>query len=135
MRLANGIVLDKEKTFGTLKFSALRHEVRAENDDGSTSEEITRRTYDLKCSVQERMIQVSIPADIPVKEYPYNASAGIDTVSLIHGDNPVADTVANANYRGVVVDWYIKADDIVLKNKGNQTGNPQNHTPQGQPKK
>lgn len=72
MRLANGIVLDKEKTFGTLKFSALRHEVRAENDDGSTSEEITRRTYDLKCSVQERMIQVSIPADIPVKEYPYN---------------------------------------------------------------
>ena len=73
MRLANGIVLDKEKTFGTLKFSALRHEVRAENDDGSTSEEITRRTYDLKCSVQERMIQVSIPADIPVKEYPYNA--------------------------------------------------------------
>ena len=48
MRLANGIVLDKEKTFGVLKFSALRHEVRAENDDGSTSEEITRRTYDLK---------------------------------------------------------------------------------------
>ena len=120
MRLANGIVLDKEKTFGTLKFSALRHEVRAENDDGSTSEEITRRTYDLKCSVQERMIQVSIPADVAVKAYPYNAE-----VELI---NPVADTVANANYRGVVVDWYIKADDIVLKNKGNQTGNPQNHT-------
>ena len=46
MRLANGIVLDKEKTFGTLKFSALRHEVRAENDDGSTSEEITRGTHD-----------------------------------------------------------------------------------------
>lgn len=88
MRLANGIVLDKEKTFGVLKFSALRHEVRAENDDGSTSDEITRRNYDLKCSVQERMIQVSIPADIPVKDYPYNAE-----VELV---NPVADTVANA---------------------------------------
>lgn len=25
MRLANGIVLDKEKTFGVLKFSALRN--------------------------------------------------------------------------------------------------------------
>ena len=48
MRLANGIVLDKEKTFGTLKFSALRHEVRAENDDGSTSEEITRH----RCTMQ-----------------------------------------------------------------------------------
>ena len=128
MRLANGIVLDKEKTFGVLKFSALRHEVRMENEDGTTSEEIKRRTYDLKCSVQERMIQVSIPADVAVKEYPYNAE-----VELI---NPIADTVANANLRGADVDWYIKADDIILKNKGNQpAGNPQNNNPQGQPKK
>ena len=128
MRLANGIVLDKEKTFGVLKFSALRHEVRMENEDGSTSEEIKRRTYDLKCSVQERMIQVSIPADVAVKDYPYNAE-----VELI---NPIADTVANANFRGADVDWYIKADDIILKNKGNQpVGNPQNHTLQGQSKK
>ncbi len=128
MRLANGIVLDKEKTFGVLKFSALRHEVRMENEDGTISEEIKRRTYDLKCSVQERMIQVSIPADVAVKDYPYNAE-----VELI---NPVADTVANANFRGADVDWYIKADDIILKNKGNQpVGNPQNHTLQGQSKK
>jgi hypothetical protein len=27
MRLANGIVIDKEATFGNLKFSALRREV------------------------------------------------------------------------------------------------------------
>lgn len=57
MRLANGIVLDKEKTFGVLKFSALRHEVRVENEDGTTSEEIKRRTYDLKCSQQERTLR------------------------------------------------------------------------------
>lgn len=121
MRLANGIVLDKEKTFGVLKFSALRHEVRMENEDGSTSEEIKRRTYDLKCSVQERMIQVSIPADVAVKEYPYNAE-----VELI---NPIADTVANANFRRADVDWYIKADDIILKNITNQsTNHSQNHT-------
>ena len=96
MRLANGIVLDKEKTFGVLKFSALRHEMRVENEDGTTSEEIKRRTYDLKCSQQERTIQVSIPAEILVKDYPYNAE-----VELI---NPVADTVANANYRGADVE-------------------------------
>lgn len=37
---------------------------------------------------------------------------------------------------GADVDWYVKAEDIVLKNKGNQNaGSPQNHTPQGQPKK
>ena len=111
-----------------LKFSALRHEVRMENEDGTTSEEIKRRTYDLKCSQQERTIQVSIPAEIPVKDYSYNAE-----VELI---NPVADTVANTNYRGADVEWYIKADDIVLKNKGGQpAGNPQNHDPQGQQKK
>ena len=128
MRLANGIVLDNEKTFGVLKFSALRHEVRVENEDGTIIDEIKRRTYDLKCSVQERMIQVSIPADVPVKDFPYNAE-----VELI---NPVADTVANANFRGADVDWYIKADDIILKNKGNQpAGNPQNNAPQGQQKR
>lgn len=76
MRLANGIVLDKEKTFGVLKFSALRHEVRVENEDGTTSEEIKRRTYDLKCSQQERTIQVSIPAEIPVKGLPVQCRGG-----------------------------------------------------------
>ena len=64
----------------------------------------------------------------PVKDYPYNAE-----VELI---NPVADTVANANYREADVEWCIKADDILLKNKGGQsTGNPQNYDPQGQRKK
>ena len=33
--------------------------------------------------------------------------------------NPVVDTVANANYRGADVDWYVKAEDIVLKSKEN----------------
>ena len=80
---------------------------------------MTKTTYDLKYSQQERTIQVSIPAEIPVKDYPYNAEV-----------DPVADTVANANYRGADVEWYIKADDIVLKNKGGQpAGNPQNHAP------
>ena len=49
--------------------------------------------------------------------------------------NPVVDTVANANYRGADVDWYVKADDIVLKNKATHSGNPQNNAPQQPPKK
>ena len=48
MRLASGIVIDKEKTFGALKFSALRREVHVQNEDGTVSEEIKERTYDLK---------------------------------------------------------------------------------------
>ena len=50
--------------------------------------------------------------------------------------NPVADTVSRKTFGGADVDWYVKAEDIVLKNKGNQNaGSPQNHTPQGQSKK
>lgn len=32
----------------------------------------------------------------------------------------MADTVATATFQGADVDWYIKADDIVLKGKKNQ---------------
>lgn len=91
MRLANGIVVDKEKTFGMLKFSALRREVHLQNEDGSVSPEIKERTYDLKSRTQGRMIQVSIPASVPLKGYDYNADAEVELV------NPVVDTVANAN--------------------------------------
>lgn len=117
MRLANGIITDKEKTFGKLKFSALRREVFVQNEDGTASTEVKERTYDLKCKEQGCMIQVSIPASVPLKEYDYNAE-----VEII---NPVADTVATATYMGADVDWYIKADDIVLKN-GKQPAQPNN---------
>lgn len=109
MRLAQGIIIDKEKTFGRLKFSALRREVFLNNEDGTVSTKVRERTYDLKSREQGRMIQVSIPASIPLREFEYNAE-----VELI---NPIADTVANATFRGADVDWYIKADDLVLKNK------------------
>ncbi|CUK70702.1 YdcP family protein [Listeria monocytogenes] len=109
MRLAEGIVIEKEATFGTLKFSALRREVRIQNEDGTVSNEVKERTYDLKSAGQGRMIQVSIPASVPMKEFDYNAD-----VELI---NPVADTVATATFQGADVDWYIKADDILLKEK------------------
>ena len=75
MRLANGIIIDKEKTFGVLKFSALRREVHIQNEDGTVSEEIKERTYDLKCKEQGRMIQVSIPATVlKIKELPTHKS-------------------------------------------------------------
>ncbi len=109
MRLAQGIVIDKEKTFGLLKFSSLRREVFLQNEDGTVSTEVKERTYDLKSREQGRMIQVSIPASVPLKEFDYNAE-----VEIV---NPVADTVANATFRGADVDWYIKADDLVLKGK------------------
>ena len=73
MRLANGIVIDKEKTFGVLKFSALRREVHVQNEDGTVSEEIKERTYDLKCNTQGRMIQVSVPSSFCTRTSRRNA--------------------------------------------------------------
>lgn len=121
MRLAEGIVVDNEKTFGTLKFSALRREVFERANDGEITDQVKERTYDLKSSGQERMIQVSVPAAVELKEFNYN-----EEVRLVE---PVIDTVANANFRGADVDWYIKCADIVtVKKTGstNQSGNNQN---------
>ena len=86
MRLANGIVIDKEATFGALKFSALRREVHLQNEDGSVSEEIKERTYDLKSRGQGRMIQVSIPASVPLK-----------------GKRTIASTCSYASFSAIIV--------------------------------
>lgn len=127
MRLSNGFVIDKEKTFGELKFTAVR-DVFLQNEDGAPSIQLKKRIYDLKCSLHGGIIPVSVPPEVPLREFPYNA-----VVELV---NPVADTVSRKTYTGADVDWYVKAEDIILKNKDNQNaGSPQNHTPQGQPKK
>jgi Bacterial protein of unknown function (DUF961). len=107
MRLAQGIVIEKDKTFGNLKFSALRREVKVVDDEGNVTEQVKERTYDLKSKEQGRMIQVSIPANAGDKNFDYNAE-----VELV---NPVADTVATATFQGADVDWYVKAENIILK--------------------
>lgn len=118
MRLTEGIVVDSGLTFGKLRFSALRREVRKQNEDGTISNKIKERTYNLKSSAQGRMIQVSIPSNVPLREFAYDAE-----VELI---NPIVDTVANYVFReGTTVNWFIKADDLVLKRQTSQ-GNPTN---------
>ena len=118
MRLTEGIVVDSGLTFGKLRFSALRREVRKQNEDGTIGNEVKERTYNLKSSAQGRMIQVSIPANVPLREFAYDAE-----VELV---NPIVDTVAIYVFReGTTVNWFIKADDLVLKRQPNQ-GNPTN---------
>lgn len=83
----------------------------------------TTQEPDLNCSLHGGIIPVSVPPEVPLREFPYNA-----VVELV---NPGADTVSRKTYTGADADWYVKVEDIVLKN----AGNPWNHTPQGQPKK
>ena len=64
------------------------------------------------------MIQVSIPANIPLREFGYDAE-----VELV---NPIVDTVANYVFReGTTVNWFIKADDLILKQQVKHS-NPNN---------
>ena len=108
MRFSNGFFGENEATLGTLRFSAMRREVFEENADGTPSEVVKERTYDLKSDKQGRMIQVSIPASVPVRDFVYNAE-----VKLV---NPMFGAIAHVTFgNSAVVDWYIKADDLVLK--------------------
>lgn len=114
MRLAEGIVLNQEKTFGEMKFSALRREVYGRDENGESNGIVEKRVYDLKSKVQEQMIQVSIPAEVDLKEFPYNA-----VVELVE---PKINSIANVRGRNADTSWYLTAEDIVLKK---QQGNGQ----------
>ena len=96
MRLSNGFVIDKEKTFGELKFTAVR-DVFLQNEDGTPSTQLKKRIYDLKCSLHGGIIPVSVPPEVPLREFPYNA-----VVELV---NPVTDTVSRKTW------YYVKKKD------------------------
>ena len=61
MRFSEGLFIDTEKTLGELKFAALRRENYAQDEEGNVTDEVTKRTYDLKCQRQGHTITVSIP--------------------------------------------------------------------------
>lgn len=107
MRLAEGIFVDNEATFGELRFSAQRNEEFELDDDGKVTNKVLSRRYDLKSKGQKQMIQVKIPGEAGEKKFDYNA-----VVELV---NPVLGTVSRIEGYTVEAEWYIKADDIVLK--------------------
>ena len=131
-RFGNGFTGRHVPTLGELRFSSMRREVYVQNEDGTRSDVVKERTYDLKSKTQRRMIQVSIPASTPLRDYAYNAE--VDIV------NPVANTVANATFgNNAEADWYVKADDIVLvkpeQASAPSSGQPAQTRKDGQPDK
>ena len=121
------VVPDMAQSFGTLEFAGESDHVFDRDKDNRRF--FARRSYHLYSDVQKgENVVVEIPVQAGEKKFKYEQK-----VKLV---NPVADTVSRKTYTGADVDWYVKAEDIVLKNKGNQNaGSPQNPTPQGQPKK
>ena len=59
MRFPEGLFIDVERTLGELKFAALRRESFAQDEEGNVTDEVIKRTYDLKCQRQGRTITVS----------------------------------------------------------------------------
>ena len=57
MRLSNGFVIDKEKTFGELKFTAVR-DVFLQNEDGTPSTQLKKRIYTEERSVVLNLINI-----------------------------------------------------------------------------
>ena len=121
------VVPDMAQSFGTLEFAGESEPVFER--DKNNRRVLARRSYNLYSDVQKgENVVVEIPVQAGEKKFKYEQK-----VKLV---NPVADTVSRKTYTGADVDWYVKAEDIVLKNKGNQNaGSPQSPTPQGQPKK
>ena len=66
-------------------------DVFLQNEDGTPSTQLKKRIYDLKCSLHGGIIPVSVPPEVPLREFPYNA-----VVELV---NPVADTVSEKPIR------------------------------------
>ena len=125
-RFGNGFTGRHVPTLGELRFSSMRREVYVQNEDGTRSDVVKERTYDLKSKTQGRMIQVSIPASVPVRDYPYNAVVAL--VGARFGAVAHATFGDNAD-----VDWYIKAEDIVLVKP--ETASASNSGQPAQPRK
>ena len=97
MRFSNGFFGENEATLGMLRFSAMRREVFEENADGTPSDVVKERTYDLKSDKQGRMIQVSVPASVPVRDFAYNAE-----VKLV---NPMFGAIAHVTFGATAPRW------------------------------
>ncbi len=61
--------------------------------------------YDLKCSLHGGIIPVSVPPEVPLREFPYNA-----VVELV---NPVADTVSRKTLQKPILEIYLQRKTIL----------------------
>lgn len=121
MRLRENVSVDVEKTFGKVLFSAMHAEKFEENEDGTLSDKVISRSYDLISFGQDDMIRVRVKGDAPALDFPYRAEVKL-----------VGVTASSIAQRGRNADalWVITAENIVL---ANPQGQPQGQPKQGQP--
>ncbi|MGE9994636.1 DUF961 family protein [Peptoniphilaceae bacterium SGI.137] len=111
MKLDHDLILDIEKTFGNLTFAAFRNDVFVKDLEGKDTGELERRVYTLLSSAQCNTIEVSIPANVALKEFP----SGTPVVLV----NPSFSAIPVPDYRDPHLNWYCIAEDLVEKKGGN----------------
>lgn len=112
--------IDKEKTFGELKFGGFIGKSYKLNPTSGERGEVRGLAYLLRCKVQEEPIRVTLPPEVSQKDFKRG-----DIVELIE---PEIGAIAD---RGTV-NVFIRAKDIVLKGTGNFGSRPA-PKPQSQP--
>jgi len=121
MKLSAGLDIDHADTFGELRFWGLRKEAQVYDEENQATDAVKSRTYCLLSTIQEDIIHVILPGDVPLREFPQNA-----VVEIV---NPEIGSGARERFGGADAFWWTKADDIVAK-KGASPPPPQ-APPQG----
>ena len=61
-----------------------------QNEDGTPSTQLKKRIYDLKCSLHGGIIPVSVPPEVPLREFPYNAVVElVNPVPIRYHERPI----------------------------------------------
>lgn len=106
------ILVDNDKTFGDLKFSAYKYDVLERDEEtGERTGAIERRVYTLKSPAQEKMIQVSIQPETEKREFP------LDTV--VELVNPFVHSFLPRGRNAKTVTWIVAEDIVAKKVPGN----------------
>lgn len=102
----NDKIFDFESDFGRLSYVSLRTTSLQADENGEMTE-VKKRVYNLLSDNKRAVVQVSIPADVPEKDF----RRGQEVVLV----NPVMNVMAVSNFPGVDVIDYLTADDIISK--------------------
>lgn len=102
------LIADNDKVFGDdIKFFAKHRDVFETDEDGNQTSTVERRVYNLKCRKLGRAFTVSVPGDIPDKDF------AVDTpVKLI---NPTFNCIASyGTDRSISCDYFVSVDDLIM---------------------
>lgn len=119
-KVKNDVVIDEVGTFGTLKFLGLGNERQDYDEETGEIGDVTRRTYDVRSEKLKRVVEIHVPADAPIFEYPFDA-----VVTLTDLD------IRPYNFGTERSGFAVRASGIELVQKGNIKTPPANQTNDG----